>query len=325
MSTALAEVPRRIWCAARPWANPFVGYGPQTSEQLALAFRQWIDAQPHLQRLVRMELGGHELIDDGELVTAHAAVLEKIARKEGGDKDPVMAFGSNLAGRHGRGAAWFAREYCGAQTGVGEGRQGQSYAIATKDADLKPLPLEAVCDGVKAFIAYALEHPDTMFEMTRIGCGLAGFKDHHIAPLFEGAPPNVDLPATWRTLLGAGGPPRVIVAGSRDFVDQARLDAHLDALLERMSAPVIVSGGARGADTMGERYAMSRGWQRQVPFLRFPARWERFGNRAGMVRNQEMSRASTHLVAFWDGRSRGTAAMIDMARADGLAVRVVPT
>ncbi|MGH8159274.1 MAG: hypothetical protein ACREPQ_14230 [Rhodanobacter sp.] len=61
-----------------------------------------------------------------------------------------------------------------------------------------------------------------------------------------------------------------------------------------------------------------------VPFLRYPAEWDRYGrSHAGVIRNQQMARVATHLVAFWDGASTGTASMIKMATNDGLSVRVV--
>ncbi|ODU53095.1 MAG: hypothetical protein ABS98_01920 [Lysobacteraceae bacterium SCN 69-48] len=118
-------------------------------------------------------------------------------------------------------------------------------------------------------------------------------------------------------------PPRVIVAGSRGFQDQARLDAGLDRILSSLDEPLIVSGGADGADTLGERYAMARWSGRVVPFLRYPAEWKRYAKAAGHVRNKQMAWAASHLVAFWDGRSPGTKSMIELAEADGLVTRVV--
>lgn len=109
----------------------------------------------------------------------------------------IFVFGSNLAGRHGKGAALFARENHGAIYGQGEGLQGQSYAIPTKDEQLKTLPLGRIFWHVMRFKSFALSRPDLTFNVTRIGCGLAGYRDSDIAPLFEGAPSNCRLPEEW--------------------------------------------------------------------------------------------------------------------------------
>ena len=111
---------------------------------------------------------------------------------------PVFVFGSNEAGRHGAGAALFARENHGAVYGVGVGRTGDSYAIPTKDKNIKTLPLAVIEKYVSEFIKYAAQHPATVFNVTRIGCGLAGYKDEDIAPMFKDAPSNCNLPKEWK-------------------------------------------------------------------------------------------------------------------------------
>jgi hypothetical protein len=109
----------------------------------------------------------------------------------------VFVFGSNLAGRHGRGAALHAREKHGAKYGCGEGPQGRSYAIPTKDRDLQPLRLWEIKRYVQQFLTYAGRFPDTQFFVTAVGTGLAGYTDADIAPMFAGAPPNCILPEGW--------------------------------------------------------------------------------------------------------------------------------
>jgi hypothetical protein len=111
----------------------------------------------------------------------------------------VYVFGSNLAGRHGKGAALYARKHHGAQYGVGVGPTGSSYAIPTKDERIRTLPLERIAGFVSDFLAYAREHPDLAFEVTKIGCGLAGYSEHQIAPMFTNAPENCRLPIGWRS------------------------------------------------------------------------------------------------------------------------------
>jgi hypothetical protein len=110
----------------------------------------------------------------------------------------VFVFGSNLAGRHGKGAARDAFLRHGAIYGKGEGLAGLSYAIPTKDAKIKTLPLAAIAAHVIAFLDFAHAHPELTFNVTRIGCGLAGYRDADIAPLFKGAPANCNLPEGWR-------------------------------------------------------------------------------------------------------------------------------
>ena len=111
----------------------------------------------------------------------------------------IFLFGSNLAGIHGAGAARFAVEKHGARYGQGIGYQGNSYAIPTKDKYIKTLPLSEIDHYVDQFINFAIEHPNLTFEVTRIGCGLAGYIDSQIAPMFKNAPMNCQLPEGWRT------------------------------------------------------------------------------------------------------------------------------
>lgn len=115
--------------------------------------------------------------------------------------DPVFVFGSNLAGRHGKGAALFARQHRGAIYGRGEGIQGNSYAIPTKDATLKTLPLASIKSAVERFLEYARDCPDMQFQLTPIGCGLAGYRHDEIAPMFLDAPGNVRIPREFQVAI----------------------------------------------------------------------------------------------------------------------------
>lgn len=114
----------------------------------------------------------------------------------------VFVFGSNLAGRHGRGAALEARNCWGAIYGQGEGRQGASYGIPTKDEALKTRPLADITRSVEKFIDHAYQNPTDHFNVTRVGCGLAGYQDKDIAPLFHDLPKNVVLPREWQSYVG---------------------------------------------------------------------------------------------------------------------------
>lgn len=113
----------------------------------------------------------------------------------------IFVFGSNLAGRHGLGSAKRAAMRHGAQWGCGVGRMGMSYAIPTKDRDLKTMPLEKIKPFIRDFVQYAEENPDITFKMVEIGCGLAGYEPWQIAPMFYGTPPNVILPPSFARLL----------------------------------------------------------------------------------------------------------------------------
>lgn len=121
---------------------------------------------------------------------------------------PVFVFGSNLAGRHGKGAALWARQHRGAIYGQGVGRQGNAYAIPTKDDRLRVLPLDAIQAYVRKFLDYAHQRPSTVFELTPIGCGLAGYRPEQIAPMFSDAPSNVQLPDAFSSVLSASAPER---------------------------------------------------------------------------------------------------------------------
>lgn len=115
--------------------------------------------------------------------------------------EPIFVFGSNLAGRHGKGAALHARSHHGAVYGIGVGQTGNAYAIPTKDERLNVLPLHVIAVHVAAFLAYASAHPDLTFQVTRIGCGLAGYRNDQIAPMFKGAPSNCIMPSEWKGYL----------------------------------------------------------------------------------------------------------------------------
>jgi len=113
---------------------------------------------------------------------------------------------------------------------------------------------------------------------------------------------------------------RIIIAGGRDFKD-------LDYLTDKVALTVsnldqddiqIISGAARGADRMGELFAIDH----KYPIRQFRANWELHGKSAGYKRNVQMAEYADALIAFWDGQSKGTGHMIDIARSKGLKVRV---
>lgn len=110
----------------------------------------------------------------------------------------IFVFGSNLAGIHGAGAARYAFDHAGAVWGIGVGPQGDSFAIPTKDYNIVTMGIDEIIPYIADFIAYAMEYPDTKFIVTRIGCGLAGYRDEQIAPLFADAPTNCSFSEQWK-------------------------------------------------------------------------------------------------------------------------------
>ena len=173
----------------------------------------------------------------------------------------------------------------------------------------------------------AKDAPTERFDMNFPGIGNGHLAYNDVLPLLENLPDNVHIwtfdeaPAPCDDVVES--PPwgtRLIIAGGRDFnsvgmVVDAMADYDLDDL-------TIISGTARGADQMGEHYAKLK----DIPVERYPAKWKVdgvFNKAAGYQRNDLMATKATHLLAFWDGASRGTKHMIDVATKRGLEVRVV--
>ena len=114
---------------------------------------------------------------------------------------------------------------------------------------------------------------------------------------------------------------RVIIAGSRTFRDYDLLVSHTDKMLSRVKRDhniIVLSGRARGADKLGEQYALSRGYEIET----YPADWEKYGRVAGYLRNKQMAENADALIVFWDGKSRGTAHMINIAKEHGLKISI---
>lgn len=119
----------------------------------------------------------------------------------------------------------------------------------------------------------------------------------------------------------------VIIAGSRSLEEVIQthpsvkydLFNRIHKILEPLQDITILSGNARGADTLGEEYASLR----NIPTLLYPAEWDTYSKRAGFVRNRAMAALATHLIAIHDGQSKGTADMIPLANIKGIPVRII--
>lgn len=115
---------------------------------------------------------------------------------------------------------------------------------------------------------------------------------------------------------------KLVIAGGRDFNDYDLLEETCNYMLSHLLNAYeieIVSGGAKGADTLAQRYAKSNRFKLTI----MSADWDKHGKSAGYKRNQEMADYATHVVAFWDGKSRGTQHMINIANKDGLKCKVI--
>lgn len=112
---------------------------------------------------------------------------------------------------------------------------------------------------------------------------------------------------------------KVIIAGGREFNQYPLLKLKCDKILQTLDDITIISGTCRGADLLGERYAKEKGY----PIVRYPADWDKHKKAAGYIRNEEMAKVGTHLIVFWDKRSKGTEHMINLAKDYGLEIRII--
>jgi len=111
---------------------------------------------------------------------------------------------------------------------------------------------------------------------------------------------------------------KVIIAGSRSFNDMDTLINVCDGFLSNYKNVVVVSGAAKGADQLGEKYATAKGF----PVVHFLPDWDKYGKQAGYFRNLQMAEYGDALIAFWDSHSKGTKIMIQLANKNGLPVKV---
>ncbi len=112
---------------------------------------------------------------------------------------------------------------------------------------------------------------------------------------------------------------RVIIAGTRNFSDYPLMKDKLDRLRASIGVFEVVSGGATGADSLGERYAN----ENELPLKIFPAEWNKYGKVAGYKRNEQMAQYAGACIVFWDGKSKGTEHMINLATQYGLKTSIV--
>ena len=112
---------------------------------------------------------------------------------------------------------------------------------------------------------------------------------------------------------------KIIIAGSREFNDYKLLESKMDTIISKLTNIEIVSGTCYGADQLGERYAN----QHNLQIKQFPADWNKYGKSAGYKRNVQMADYADMCVVFWNGISRGTKHMIDIAKSKGLKLEII--
>ena len=172
------------------------------------------------------------------------------------DDGRIFVFGANRAGRHGAGAARAAQERFGAVPGQGEDLQGQSYGVPTKDAQLRVLALDAIHASTVWLAALAWRQPDLRFFITRVGCGLAGYRDEDIAPMFRLMPAGrCSFPEAWRPWLTVDQSPiRHVYAGIGSRLTPEEVQSLMTRIARRLlrRGYVLRSGAARGADAAFE-------------------------------------------------------------------------
>jgi hypothetical protein len=208
----------------------------------------------------------------------------------------IFVFGSNLKGVHGAGSALSARKQHGAILGQGIGLQGNSYAIPTKETPYKTLPLEKVESYVKEFLLFAKINDDLIFNVTRIGCGLAGFTPEQIAPLFKDSPKNVNLPDDFTSSHQSNDMLKLGIVGASRTTDDnlayEQIKIYVQNLQKENPEIEIVSGGASGVDSLAIQIAKDL----NIPYKVFEPKtpnWDGF-----KARNLEIAKYSTKVVSF---------------------------
>lgn len=114
---------------------------------------------------------------------------------------------------------------------------------------------------------------------------------------------------------------RIVVAGCRDYNNYEEAKEYIDFCISKIKKEhtlIFVSGGCRGADVLGERYAKENGYKIE----RHPAEWKKYGKAAGPIRNREMAEISDYVICFWDGKSKGTKAMIEYSVKIGKPIKI---
>jgi O-acetyl-ADP-ribose deacetylase (regulator of RNase III) len=184
-------------------------------------------------------------------------------------------------------------------------------SVATKGHWQEKSTLPGVMTGLQNLAIALRDYRIRSLALPALGCGLGGLPWNDVRALI------------WETLEGSTcdirvytPPLRVIVAGSRTIMDYRLVEQAIQE--SGFTIREIISGGARGVDQLGLRYARGH----KIPTTVFPAKWKRDGRAAGFIRNERMAEVAHALIAVWDGVSKGTKHMIDLARKLDLTVHI---
>ena len=231
----------------------------------------------------------------------------------------VFVYGSDFNGSTNSGAAMFAHKYYGAQQGIGDGPNGQSYALPIKNEASRNLSLQDINYNVRNFIAYAKERRDLFFMVTRIGCGVGGYDDNTIAPMFNKVPDNVWLPGKWLMLLNHLDRARLIVEGSEEYTDTSHIEHVLnnDTKFWNRKFEIVTSDKSNVS-----KIASSWCRRNELPWTPIVSNPDKFGNDAEKVRNLQMSWYATHLIAYHDNLDANTEHIIKCANNEGLRTKI---
>ncbi len=114
---------------------------------------------------------------------------------------------------------------------------------------------------------------------------------------------------------------KIVIAGCRDYENYEEAKNFIDICLSKIKKEneiIIISGGCRGADKIGERYAKENGYKIEL----YKADWDKYGRSAGPKRNEDMAKNCDYVIAFWDGKSRGTGSMLEFAKRENKPIRI---
>jgi hypothetical protein len=115
----------------------------------------------------------------------------------------------------------------------------------------------------------------------------------------------------------------IVICGSRDFKDYTFFEKEADHIISGKTDVILISGGAKGTDTLAESYALQKGYKKDETFFEIKADWNTHGKKAGMIRNSEMIKVADMVIAFWDGKSPGTGHMVKEAKRKNIPLVIV--
>lgn len=228
--------------------------------------------------------------------------------------DTVFVFGSNLSGQHVDDSANFAAAHFNAESGIGEGPTGTSYAVPIKDEKMESLPLSDIQWHVEQLLAYARTQRDARFQVTRLG---GGFTDAQIAPLFRKTSDNVFLSGRWLVLNRQLERARLFVEGA-DFFTAERLEKTLNECTAPWGQNIeIVTTG------VGPVNDIVRAWARRkaLPWTPFLVDTDKYSDLAEAVLDEQLAWYCTHAIVYHSDDDGNFPRRMDTLRKEGLKVR----